>query len=187
MELNYERLERHTKNLALFFAGVAVAVMINLVTDTAFAQPTSEETTGSIYVALIMSVISLMANFLNGYLAQKAKTVGLNPNSTDERVIRYVLDLAERMNAAQSQIAQGITFVAKNAPEEWKNIVDGTLPAIKAKELTKSVQGMDAKVTEGKLLLDAIEAGIKERKPLPITTVEAPKPEQPTETIVPPS
>jgi hypothetical protein len=186
MKVNYVNLERQTKNLAIFFAGVAVAVMVNLLTDTAFAQTTPAETTGSIYVALAMSIISLMANVLNGYLAQKAKTVGLNPNSADERAIRYALDLAERFNNAQNQISQLTTFVAtKVAPEQWKNIVEGTLPAIKAKELSVAVDGASDKVTEGKQLLDMVESAIQEKKPLPV--VNPPPPVTTTEEkIVPP-
>lgn len=131
-----------------------------LLTNTAFAQ--TEQSFGQTYVALALAVISLITNAFNAYLAQKAKTVGLNPNSTDEKIIRFITDISARFKNSEEKNAQLIDFLYNNAvPDKAKAIVEGSLPLIKIRAVTEDVAKADQKVQEGATLIDEITSAVR--------------------------
>lgn len=143
--------ERITKLVAITSTSLFGVVIFSQI---AFAQDT-EQTVPGTYMALALAVISLMSNVFNFYMAEKAKRVGLNPNSTDERIINKTMELFEKFQNSEQKISNLTEFVYSIAPEEAQKIVGK--PAIQIRNVTKDVQEADEKVSKFRDLLDDVQ------------------------------
>jgi hypothetical protein len=105
-------------------------------------------------MALALAVISLMSNVFNFYMAEKAKRIGLNPNSTDEKIMNAFLTFGEKFKNSEEKVSNLTEFVYSALPKEAQEIVDK--PAIQIRNVTKDVVEADAKVQKFRELYDAV-------------------------------
>jgi hypothetical protein len=95
------------------------------------------------------------------YLSQKAKATGKAPNETDLRQQQQLVDLQLKLEHSAGAIANLVDFVGnKVAPEQFKQIGEGTLPYIKAKEVIKKVGEIQSDVKHGEELLNEIQSKV---------------------------
>lgn len=124
--------------------------------------PAPEQTVGGIYIALALAVIGLLTHILQFYLNQKAERVGLNPNSTDEKIIKAIMDLGQNVEHNAGGLAQLTNFIYNDvAPEKARQIVEGSLPLIKVKAVTDNVNTINTKLGTFEDLLNAIQPKVK--------------------------
>lgn len=135
----------------LTFANLYVVVLAQNDTGTATGN---EASVGETYTALLLSVFSLAGNIINWYLSEKAKRVGLNPNSTDERMATAFLDFAERFKNSEQKVSELTDFVYGALPDKAQAIVNK--PTIRIAEVTKDVHEADQKVGRIRSLLEEI-------------------------------
>lgn len=119
-----------------------------------FALAQEEQTVTGTYMALALAVISLMSNVFNFYMAEKAKRIGLNPNSTDEKIMNAFLTFGEKFKNSEEKVSNLTEFVYSALPKEAQEIVDK--PAIQIRNVTKDVVEADAKVQKFRELYDAV-------------------------------
>lgn len=136
----------------LTFANLYVVVSAQS-NDTGTATG-SEASVGETYTALILAVLSIGGNIINWYLAEKAKRVGLNPNSTDEKMAKAFLDFSERFKNSEQKVSELTDFVYGALPDKAQAIVNK--PTIRMAEVTKDVHDADQKVGHIRSLLEQI-------------------------------
>lgn len=136
----------------VFMAGLTFA---NLYAVFAQPAPAVEQSVGTTYMAVVLSAFSIAGNLINWYLAEKAKRVGLNPNSTDEKVAKVVLDLAQTVAKVETKVANLVDFTYSALPEQAQQIVNK--PLIRAAEVTKDINIANEKVGKARELVEAIE------------------------------
>lgn len=145
-------------------SGMAASFMwiqIGLAQDAGTAVG-EEASTAEVYIAVILSIISLANTVFPIYLAQKAKMTGQAPNETDLRIQQQLVTLQEKAQNAAGAIANLTDFVGnKVAPEAYQQIAEGSLPYIKAKEVTKKVGEVEEDVKQGEQLLKEIQSKVE--------------------------
>ena len=149
--------------VSLMLAGAAIAMVVNV--GITYAQaPTVDQGYGSTWLALALSIMSLVSQVANFYLAQKAKTVGSNPNSTDERLAKYIVNLADRTAQQEDKLKQFADFLYEKAvPEQAKQIAEGSLPKIKIENLNSDVEKAKQDLATGISMFETIQADVKKQ------------------------
>jgi len=153
--------------LTLIIAGVTGGMAATMGFNIVFAQDTgvatgNEASTSSVYVTVVLAVVSLVNSIFSTYLAQKAKLTGQAPNETDLRQQKQLVDLQVKLENSASAIANLVDFVGKTvAPDQFNQIKEGTLPYIKAQEVVKKVGEIQADVKHGEELLNEIQDKVK--------------------------
>jgi hypothetical protein len=137
----------------LTFANLYVVVSVSAQNDTGTATG-DEASVGETYTALLLAIFSLVGNIINWYLAEKAKRIGLNPNSTDERMAKAFLDFADRFKNSEQKVSELTDFIYSALPDKAQQIVNK--PAIRISEVTKDVHEADQKVGYIRSLLGEI-------------------------------
>lgn len=137
----------------LTFANLYIVVAQVQTNDTGVATG-SEASVGETYTALILAILSLGGNIINWYLSEKAKRIGLNPNSTDEKMAQAFLDFSERFKNSEQKVSELTDFVFSSLPDKAQAIVNK--PAIRMAEVTKDVHDADQKVGHIRSLLEQI-------------------------------
>lgn len=137
----------------LTFANLYVVVSAQTQNDTGTTTG-QEASVGETYTAMLLAIFSLAGNIINWYLAEKAKRVGLNPNSTDEKMAQAFLDFSERFKNSEQKVSELTDFVYGALPDKAQAIVNK--PTIRMTEVTKDVHDADQKVGHIRSLLEQI-------------------------------
>jgi hypothetical protein len=149
-----------TRNISYIFLGGAIVMIFNTLVGFAYAQ-TEEQTFGGIYVSLALAIISLANSVWSQYIAQKAKATGQAPNETDLRIQQQLSNTQQSLKDVAGTLAQLINFTyEKVAPEQAKQIIEGTLPLIKVEAVTKKVGQVEADFNHGADLLNEIQGKV---------------------------
>ena len=99
----------------LLISTIAGLAAVGLFTHIAFAQTPTPQSFGETYMALALSIVSIVGNVFNAYLAQKAKLTGQAPNQTDVAIAEQLAGLSERLKNSEAKGAQLIDFLYTNA------------------------------------------------------------------------
>lgn len=141
----------------VFITGLTFAnlyVVVSAQTNDTGTATGQEASVGETYTAMLLAIFSLAGNIINWYLAEKAKRVGLNPNSTDEKMATAFLDFAARFKNSEQKVSELTDFVYSALPDKAQQIVNK--PAIRISEVTKDVHDADQKVGHIRSLLEQI-------------------------------
>jgi len=96
-----------------------------------------EQTTGEVWVGIVLAIISMAGTIFNTYLANKAKITGEQPNATDAKIAQAIEDISEKFTNSEAKMVDLIDFVYNALPDKAQAIVDK--PKIKVQEITKDL------------------------------------------------
>lgn len=150
-----------SRNISYIFLGGAIVMVFNTLVGFAFAQAPVEQTIGGVYVSLALAIISLANSVWSQYIAQKAKTTGQEPNQTDLQIQQQLVTTQAHLKDIAGGLSQLIDFTyEKVAPEQAKQIIEGTLPLIKVQKVTQKVGEVESDFNHGAELLNNIQSKV---------------------------